>query len=141
MMVLFVLVRFGPEIGGLPEGFKEALRAQSSHSHIALLRFANIFVMIALALWLIVVAPTHPNRLARWAGKGLRGLILWRPFVFLGQHSLQVYSFHVLLVYAVSCLLAAQHWPNLSQQMLSLACAMSLLLPAYVNRWRLARAD
>lgn len=141
MMVLFVLVRFGPEIGGLPESFKEALIAQSNHSHIALLRFANIFVMIGLALWLIVVAPTHPNQIARWAGKGLRGLILWRPFVFLGQHSLQVYSFHVLLVYAVGCLLQAQSWPILPQQMLSLACALSLLLPAYVNRLRLARAD
>jgi hypothetical protein len=140
LMLLFVLVRFGPEIRSLPEDFRLALKTQSDHGHIALLRFANIAVMIGFALWLIVVGPSHPNRLARWAGKGLRGLILWRPFVFLGQHSLQVYSYHVLLVYAVGCLLPARDWPILWQQMLSLACALSLLLPAWLNRWRVARA-
>jgi hypothetical protein len=135
LFVLFWLAKLGTEIRALPEAFRAALEVNLSHSHISLLRFANFAMMVLLAVWLIVVGPSHPNRIARAAARGLRGLMTWRPFVLLGQHSLLVYSYHVALVYAVTCLLPVPSWSNLSQQVMSLACAASLLLPVYAARW------
>lgn len=141
LFVLFLLAKLGTEIPALPEAFRAALETNLSHSHIALLRFANFAMMVLLAVWLIEVGPSHPNRLIRAAARGLRGLMTWRPFVLLGQHSLLVYSFHVVMVYAVTCLLPVRSWSILSQQMMSLTCAAALLLPVYATRlWQRRKA-
>ena len=78
LFVLFLLAKLGTEIPALPEAFRAALETNLSHSHIALLRFANFAMMVLLAVWLIEVGPSHPNRLIRAAARGLRGLMTWQ---------------------------------------------------------------
>lgn len=135
LFALFVLVKFAHELPGVSEEFKATIAAHLSHSHISVLRIANIAVMVLLALWLLECGADHASRFARLPARALRAFITWRPFVLLGQHSLQVYSFHVLLIYAVICLLPLEGMSDLMQQTLSLACGVSLLVPAYTNLW------
>lgn len=135
LFFVFLAAKLGTEIKALPAPFRTALETGLSHPHISVLRFANFAMMVLLAVWLIVAGPDHPYRLARLAARGLRGLMTWRPFVLLGQQSLLVYSYHVALVYAVTCLVPVQSWSNLWQQIASLICATSLLLPALAGKW------
>jgi hypothetical protein len=103
------------------------LAASVNQKNLAWLRIVNLVVVVALF-----------GLIFRWLPRQAR-----IPGVrFLGQHSLQVFSFHVLLIYFVTPLRA----PILAQlngftyPLFMLLIAASLLIPAYGHRaWRTMR--
>jgi hypothetical protein len=59
-----------------------------------------------------------------------------RPLAFLGQHSIQVFSFHIVAVYLAMPLAApAGGFASWGYDALALAVVASLFLPAFVHQW------
>jgi hypothetical protein len=59
-----------------------------------------------------------------------------RPLAFLGQHSIQVFSFHIVAVYLAMPLAApAGEFASWGYDALAFAVVASLFLPAFVHQW------
>lgn len=60
----------------------------------------------------------------------LRRMFAWRPLAFLGRHSLQVFSFHIVALYLTLSLARAAHDSPLMSNILGLALVASLFVAA-----------
>ena len=63
----------------------------------------------------------------------------WRPFVFLGEHSLQVFSWHLILLWIIVPFKVLHRPGPVVQLLLLLACTLSLFIPAYLHQRYQAR--
>jgi hypothetical protein len=112
-----------------PVDIQTALQAWRSTSHP--LRLIN-FAAFAYILW----------SLPRSIDKKLHGLSAFRFLRYLGQHSLQVFAWSVLVSYTASSFKVS--WAALSpawRTLLAVAAAQSLVIPAWLHeRWTLRRA-
>jgi hypothetical protein len=100
-------------------------------SAIYLLNFVALAYMVG---WLIVAGPRSSSRLERGAGAFLNGLFRLRFLRLLGRHSLQVYAWHVVVVYLMCAYdRHAGPLPELSKNLLALAALAALAIPAL---WR-----
>ena len=67
--------------------------------------------------------------------KRFPNLLSIRPFVFLGKHSIQVFSFHILVVYlALPFFRTARHLSPWTENLLGLVIVVSLFIPAIIHR-------
>ncbi len=103
---------------------------------IYLLNFALDLYIVA---WLLNAGADSRHGLTRAASAGLRRLFTWRPLVFLGQHSLQVFTAHIVLIYALSIYLDGRKPGTLEANLLLLACLPPLFLVAWVHKWAKSR--
>ncbi len=84
--------------------------------------------------WLVIAGPRHRSKAIQAMAGGLRWLMT-RPFLrLLGRHSLQVYAWHVVLVYAVAYI----DWqtPDFSQATKAAFALFAILLLAIPPLWR-----
>jgi hypothetical protein len=58
----------------------------------------------------------------------------WRPLVFLGEHSLQVFSWHLLLLLIIVPYLSLYNPAPAVELLVAFACLLSLFLPAYLHQ-------
>ncbi len=60
---------------------------------------------------------------------------VWRPFAFLGRHSIKVFTFHVLAVYLTYPLVdPVRHFASWGHDALALAIVASLWIPAFLSQ-------
>jgi len=72
-----------------------------------------------------------------WAARRRPGWLTFRWLTFLGQHSLQVYAFHAVLIYALKPLLLDLHYFDGNDGLAYLVVAgavVSLTIPAWIHR-------
>ena len=72
----------------------------------------TFFLDLFLVTWLLVAGPDCGERWIARLARMVQWIFTRRIFVFLGQHSLHVFSFHILLVYLISILVAGRPFPN-----------------------------
>jgi len=93
------------------------------------------FAAVAIGLtWLLIAGPKHKARWVRGLARVVTGVFTLRFLRLLGRHSLQVYVWHVAIVYAVYY--ADGRTPELSQltkTTIAVVCITLLALPAL---WR-----
>lgn len=96
-----------------------------------LLNFAAAAYIVA---WLLNVGTDVATAPVRTLAKVLHGLVTLRPLTYLGKHSLQIFSFHVLVAYLVM-VVDSQHGPfsQLSKVVISLLAVASLGIPAWLH--------
>jgi hypothetical protein len=58
----------------------------------------------------------------------------WRPMVFLGEHSLQVFSYHLLLLLIIVPFKVLYKPTSATQLLMVVACTLSLFVPAYLHQ-------
>ena len=63
----------------------------------------------------------------------------WRPLVFLGEHSLQVFSWHLLLLFIIVPFLSFYKPAPAIQLLVAIASISSLFVPAYLHQFHLER--
>lgn len=131
----FAALRLSSLAGLIPaqgEALLEWLFERSTLSPLRVLNFASDLYLVA---WLLTVGSTDRARPLGAIARGLSRLVHWRPLVFLGQHSLQVYAWHVLMVYVMVWLFApvARYWPGWLQDGVVLAGVASLWVPAALH--------
>jgi hypothetical protein len=86
-------------------------------------------------VWLLQVGPADPLPWIRRAAGALQWLFT-RPFlVLLGQHSLHVFSFHILVYYLLATVLPAAGLPTGVRALVLVLAVASLYLAAFGHRW------
>jgi hypothetical protein len=63
----------------------------------------------------------------------------WRPLVFLGEHSLQVFSYHQLLLLMIAPFISLYNPEPAAELLIAFACILSLFVPAYLHQLQLER--
>lgn len=113
-----------------PADIQTALQAWRSINHP--LRLIN-FAAFAYILW----------SLPRSIDKKLHGLSAFRFLRYLGQHSLQVFAWSILVSYTASSFrVSLAALPPAWRTLLAVAAALSLAIPAWLHqRWTLRRAN
>ncbi len=91
-----------------------------SKANLAPLRVFNVLLLVQLGA-----------RLMAWFPRQAR--VVW--LALLGRHSLEVFSFHILLAYAVPPLFGAPATSDSGLLLLTAACALALMLPAGAREW------
>lgn len=86
MMPGFVLEKFG------------LMEVRADFGPVYLLNFAAVAYGLA---WLLIAGPRHENAVIRKIASTLTGLFSLSYLQLLGRHSLQIYVWHVLIVYGV----------------------------------------
>jgi len=91
-----------------------------SKANLAPLRVFNVLLLVQLGARLMAWFP-------------LQARVAW--LALLGRHSLEVFSFHILLAYAVPPLFGASAASKGDLLLLTAACALALMLPAGAREW------
>jgi hypothetical protein len=97
-----------------------AILALFSKANLAPLRVLNVLLLVQLGARLMAWFP-------------LQAGVAW--LALLGRHSLEVFSFHILLAYAVPPLFGAPARSDGGLLLLTAACALALILPAGAREW------
>lgn len=106
--------------------------------------FTAIYVLafavdLFLITWLLVAGPECGIALLRWASRLVEWIFTRRFLVYLGQHSLHVFSYHILLVYVVSLVFYGQEISELKGSLILIFGAASLYIPAWLHAQMQAR--
>ncbi len=94
----------------------------------------NFAAVAAGFAWLLIAGPKHANATVRKIAGGIEWLFTRRFLMLLGRHSLQVYVWHVFIVYAVKYLDGFH--PDMSQLTKTLIAVSGIALLALPAIWR-----
>lgn len=83
--------------------------------------------------WIFVAGPQSRVAPIRMLADFMHWLFSRRFLVFLGQHSLQVFAFHMLLVYVVEMLLLDRVLPPILANLYLVGCVLLLYIPAWMH--------
>ena len=137
--VLFALLDRAAASHVPSDAFADDIWATTNRERFTWVYLANFAVDLYLVVWLLTAGPTHrfaPLRILATIGWRI---FTWRPLVFLGQHSLHVFSWHILAVYAVGVLLHVAQFGSLARTGLLLLGVASLYIPAMFHQWQVER--
>ena len=99
-------------------------------SEIYLLAFlADLFIIA----WLLNAADDWDLAWARAAGRGLRWLFTRPALVFLGQHSLQVFAWHVAVAYLIDFAVDRDTGGEAGGTLILIAGTLSIYIPAWLH--------
>jgi hypothetical protein len=90
--------------------------------------------LFALA-WLLIAGPESGSRAIRWLAASVNRFLNHKALTFLGRHSLQVFSFHIVLVYGLGLILHGRQVGELVGTILLIGAVASLYVPAYLNEY------
>ncbi len=92
---------------------------------------ANFLLDLFVVSWLLVAGPHSDNRVLSSLGRGIAWFFTRRPLVFLGQHSLQVFTAHVVLTYVIMWTMTDRDLPAIWDNVLLIASVASLFVVAW----------
>lgn len=135
LVVLFFLpLRVGTAHGLLPVDLLKPFSAMEQRSNLGPVYVLNFLGVAGLVSWMMIAGPACQVRWVATASRLLRSAFSLAPLRLLGRHSLQVYAWHVVLVYAARYIDA--RWGlegELQKTALALSIFALLFLPAL---WR-----
>jgi len=105
-----------------------AVRADFSTVHVL-----NFALDLFFVTWLLVAGRESGIRIFALLSQAIWWVFTRPALVFLGQHSLHVFSFHLVVVYAVSIAFDAGPPGEILGTILLLLGALSLYLPAWLH--------
>ncbi|WP_407697004.1 OpgC family protein [Skermanella mucosa] len=101
LVLLFMAFRLGFTNGLVPDSMALRFDLYNNRGEFALVYLLNFAGLAYLVAWLLVAGREAASPVARTAGIWLNRLFTWRFLTFIGKHSLQVYAFHVVVVYVI----------------------------------------
>ena len=140
VLAFFLAWRLCFTFGVVPEVVTKRFQLFENRAEFGLVFLVN-FVALAYALgWMLIAGPRSQDARAVRLASALHGLFSWGFLRLLGRHSLQVYAWHVLIVYAVK----AVDWrfgpfDEIAKTAFALTALMLLTLPAILREVRQGR--
>ena len=105
--------------------------------HFGPLQLIAFAVALQFVSWSLIAGRTDRNPLFRGIGNVIHAIVSHPAMIFLGQHSLQVFAWHVLLYYVLALLFFRGPPDELTGTLVLLASAASLYIPAWIHaRWQ-----
>ncbi len=101
LVLLFMAFRLGFTNGLVPDSMALRFDLYNNRGEFALVYLLNFAGLAYLIAWLLVAGREAESPVARTAGTLLNRLFTWRFLTFIGKHSLQVYAYHVVVVYVI----------------------------------------
>lgn len=133
-VIFFVPLRIATAHGLMPDfmiGKFATMEIRADFGPVYLVNFLAVAYGVA---WLVVAGPAHENRVVRAIGNVFNWVFTLRFLQLLGRHSLHVYVWHVVIVYAVYYV--DQRTPELSQLTKTIIAIVSIALLALPALWR-----
>jgi hypothetical protein len=119
-----------------PAAFEPAVeRFATTHSkaNFTIFFIASCLTYGLLLVWLYIAGPFSTNRPVAVASQWLRKLLNSRPLTLLGQHSIQVFSYHLVVVYLLSPLTDRLDLDEGLRYLLAILATLSLF--AFADIW------
>lgn len=111
----------------------------ANKSTLGLLALLNFFSALFMVTWLIVAGPSSAMASMRWLGNGVTRIVLARPLVLLGEHSLPVFAFHIAGIYLFYWLVDTSRLDAWTANAILLLGVLSLFIPAYAAQYLKSR--
>lgn len=113
--------------------FSEIFIAQNRRPLFTPVYLVNFLVDLYIVAWLLIVGRNKSGTIIGHIGRIMHWSANWKPLVFLGQHSLQVFAFHIVVQYALFIALDDQSAGEIRGSLIILAGVLSLFIPAYLH--------
>src|SRR5690606_18933714 len=131
LVLVFMAFRFGFTFKLLPENMAERFRSLDNRVEFSFVYLVNFMATGYLVTWMIMAGRHADNRIVRTFGNGLYRLFNLSFLRLIGRHSLQVYAWHVIVIY----LLKGFEFHNgpfteWTKTMIALLAIASLAIPA-----------
>lgn len=130
-VLIFMAMRLGFTFQIMPKDMAEQFVGLDDRVDFSFIYLANFAATGYLVAWTVMAGPRSENAIVRALGNGLCRLFSLSFLRLLGRHSLQVYTFHVILVYLLKAF-EHNHGPftEWSKTAIALAAVASLAIPA-----------
>ena len=140
VVLFFMAWRLAFTFGLVPGGVAFWFRVFENRPEFSLVFLANFVALAYLVTWVVVAGERSGSRLAAVSASALRRLFNLSFLRLLGRHSLQVYAWHVILVYLVIYLdQVAGPFGEPAKTAIALSAVLLLALPALaIERYRAA---
>jgi hypothetical protein len=132
--LFFLLFRMSWTFGVLPEVVWDRFVAITNRGEFSLIYLLNFMASGYLLAWLLIAGPHAAENWVRGIADLLTRLFSLSFLRLIGRHSLQVYVFHVVVVYVVMAL--DKHYgpfSELARTMIALLAIASLAIPAWLR--------
>lgn len=106
----------------LGENFSKTIKATTDRGNFSVIYFVTFIADLFIVVWLLGPGQTDPSKLVKLIATTLNRVVTFKPLVFLGQHSLHVFTAHVLLVYGLHFLHGGKPLGEVLGTMLILLC-------------------
>ena len=119
--------------GGLMPAFGSLAWTHLARENLTPVYLVNFVADLVLVTWVIVAGPTSQ---LGWAPPAARALtwLFTRPFlVFLGQHSLQVFAWHVAVAYLIDFAFAGRDLGEAGGTLVMVLGTLSIYVPAWLH--------
>ncbi|HET8728711.1 MAG TPA: OpgC domain-containing protein [Alphaproteobacteria bacterium] len=139
-VVVFFAYRIGFTLDLVPDALARRFRAFDNRDEFSFIYLLNFVALGYVVTWILLCAGKSQLASLRIAGRVLRRIFNWRFLRFIGRHSLQVYAYHVAVVFLVFIVDGRfGPLPEWLKAATTLAGAASLALPAWLHARRKAR--
>ena len=119
--------------------FSELIKAETDRGNFSTIYPVTFLVDLIIVVWLLGPGLTDRNGLIRVAAKITHGIASFPPLVFLGQHSLHVFTAHIVIVYVLAAMFQDGPPGELIGAMTILLCVAMLYAVAWLHAKAVAR--
>ncbi len=139
LLAFFTALKLSLTFGLLPQAVLDRVFPYIDRPEFSAIYLLNFVALACAVAWLMLAGPSSDNVVARRTGAVLNGLFRLRFLRLLGRHSLQVYAWHVIVVYLIAAYdRHAGPLPELTKNLIAVGAVASLALPALYREWRAA---
>ncbi|MFQ8431526.1 OpgC domain-containing protein [Amaricoccus sp. W119] len=124
----------------LGEGYTERMLLRSPRAVLGVVYPIAFLIDLFIVVWLLRNGATDPLAWIRRLSAGVNWFFTRPALVLLGRHSLHVFTFHIIVYYALAALLSFYSPSPMGRELLLVAGIASLYLCAASRSWWLARA-
>src|SRR5690606_2869658 len=139
LFLAFMAIRLSFTFGVIPEEMGKRFRALDNRVQFSFIYLVNFLATGYLVAWLVIAGPEANSRVVRAISKGMRWVFSLSFLRLIGRHSLQVYAWHVVVIYLLKGF-EYHHGPfnEWTKTAIALLAIISLAIPAlYRERARL----
>ncbi|SNR55294.1 hypothetical protein SAMN06265370_1102 [Puniceibacterium sediminis] len=130
-VVAFAVFDRAMSLGWIEKDLRSTLWREIDRGNMHIVYLMNFLLDLFVIAWLLVAGPSSGNRALAFLGRGIEWLYTRRPLVFLGQHSLQVFTAHLVMTYFIMWAMAGRDLPALWDNLLMLLSIGALFVVAW----------
>ncbi|MBB4955299.1 hypothetical protein H4S14_003335 [Agrobacterium vitis] len=131
ILVFFAPLRIMTANGLMPDWVLQKFATMEVRADFGPVYLLNFIALASLIAWALIAGPKHDNAFVRKAANGLNRLFSLSFLRLIGRHSLHVYVWHVLVVFAVRYLDGrVGPFSEASKTVIAIVCVSLLAIPA-----------